>query len=249
MPTVKSKTKKTVVKTKTVKKEEKPAGLELTVFNTDGKEVSKLDLNPQIFGLKINPDLVKQTVEAQMSQSRVPYAHTKDRGEVRGGGKKPWRQKGTGRARHGSIRSPIWRGGGVTFGPRKEKVFAKKINKKMRRKALFMVLSGKVRDKELILLDDLKLEQPKTKLMAKIINNIFGAPALAGDKSLAKAMTPSVLIALPAPDKNVILAARNIPRFLTIGANSLNVVDLLNYKYLIMPKKALEVIERTFLKM
>lgn len=255
MPTVKSKTKKTAKTIKIekavaeVKESKKEPGLFLPVYDTNGKEVATAELRPEIFGLKLNPDLVKQVVEAQISQSRIPYAHTKDRGEVRGGGKKPWRQKGTGRARHGSIRSPIWRGGGVTFGPRKEKVFAKKINKKMRRKALFMVLSGKVRDKELILLDDLKLEQPKTKLMAKIINNIFGAPALAGDKSLAKARTPSVLIALPVPDKNVILAARNIPRFSTIGANSLNVVDLLNYKYLIMPKEALEVIERTFLKM
>ncbi len=280
MAAVKSKTKKVAVKEKTVKKEpaglgsekkelnpphpsfkKEGTGLELPVYNTEGKEVSKIELNSQIFGLKLNPDLVKQAVEAQMSQSRIPYAHVKDRSEVRGGGKKPWRQKGTGRARHGSIRSPIWRGGGVTFGPRKEKVFAKKINKKMRRRALFMVLSGKAHDNELIILDDLKLGQPKTKLIAKVLKNIFGvfagvaernsalsrsSASLLQDKSLAKARTPSVLIALPVSDKNVILAVRNIPKSSTIGASSLNVIDLLSHKYLIMPKESLGVIEKTF---
>ncbi|MFH0852428.1 MAG: 50S ribosomal protein L4, partial [bacterium] len=115
--------------------------MELTVYNTEGQEVEKIELPEKVFGLKVNNNLVKQAYEAQMSQARIPYAHAKDRSEVRGGGKKPWRQKGTGRARHGSIRSPLWRGGGVTHGPRKEKVYAKDINKKMKRAALLMVLS------------------------------------------------------------------------------------------------------------
>ena len=240
MPPVKSKTKKAVSSQKTVAKEQKAsAGLELAVFNTEGKEVEKINLPQGIFGLKVNHDLVKQAVEAQMSQARIPYAHTKDRGEVRGGGKKPWRQKGTGRARHGSIRSPIWRGGGVTFGPRKEKVFAKEISKKMRRKALLMVLSGKAKDNEIVVLDDLKLEQAKTKLMAQIIKNL---------NSVKNDLGKGALVVMGAKDENVIRATRNIPKFLTIGAQSLNVADLLNHKYILMPKGAIEIIEKTFLR-
>jgi len=225
--------------------------LELSVFNQEGKEVEKIELPQEIFGLKINQGLVKQAVEAQMSQARIPYAHAKDRSEVRGGGKKPWRQKGTGRARHGSIRSPIWRGGGVTHGPRKEKNFVKKINKKMKRQALLMVLSGKVKDNEMIVLDDLKLEQPKTKLMAKIIKNLTlrlassaGEPRPGNKIELDK----GALIVMSAKDENIIRATRNIPKFSTIGAQSLNVVDLLSCKYLLMPKGAIEIIRNTYSK-
>lgn len=235
MNPVESKTKKIVPP---AKKEKTPAGLELAVYDMEGKEVSKVSLPPQIFGLKVNHDLVKQAVEAQMSQARVPYAHAKGRGEVRGGGKKPWRQKGTGRARHGSIRSPLWRGGGVTFGPRKEKVFAKKINKKMKRQALLMVLSGKVKDDELILLDDLKIEKPKTKEIVEIIKNL--------KSKIKKVLDKGTLIILPKKDDNIIWATRNIPQVATIGADSLNVVDLLSYKYLLIPKQTIEVIEKTY---
>ena len=247
MSTVKSKTKKAEIEAKGTQNEETqkempktvkkgPTSLELAVYNQEGQEVEKISLPQEIFGLKINQDLVKQAVEAQMSQARIPYAHTKDRSEVRGGGKKPWRQKGTGRARHGSIRSPLWRGGGVTFGPRKEKDFSKKINKKMKRQALLMVLSGKARDNEIILLDDLKLEQPKTKLMAKIIGNL--------EAKIKKDFKKGTLIALFTKDENIIRATRNIPKISTIGVNSLNVVDLLSYKYLLMLKGAIEVIKK-----
>ncbi len=258
MPSVKPKTEKVAKEKKTVKKEpagleseqkeknppqpsfkKEGVGLELAVYNQEGQEVEKITLPQEIFGLKINQDLVKQAVEAQMSQSRIPYAHAKDRSEVRGGGKKPWRQKGTGRARHGSIRSPIWRGGGVTHGPRKEKNFAKKINKKMRRAALLMTLSGKVKDNELVVLDDLKLEQPKTKEMVKIIRQLAGKVKSDLDKG--------ALVVIPQKDENIIRATRNIPKFSTIGVQSLNVVDLLSYKYLLMPKGAIEVIKKIFL--
>lgn len=238
MPVVKTKRKKPASKEKAVKKE--PARLELAVFNKEGNEVSRIELNPQIFGLKINTGLIKQSYEAQMSQSRTPYAHAKDRSEVKGGGKKPWRQKGTGRSRHGSIRSPIWRGGGVTFGPRKEKKFAKKINRKMRRKALLMVLSGKARDNELIFLDELKLEQPKTKEMVMIIRQLA--------EKVKNDIKKGGLVVLPSKDENIVRATRNIPKFLAIGAGNLNIVDLLNYKYVLMPKQAAEVIEKTYLK-
>ena len=129
--------------------------MKVSVYNQEGKEVGKVLLPKEIFEVKVNPDLVHQVVVCQMANRRQPIAHTKDRGEVRGGGRKPWSQKGTGRARHGSIRSPLWIGGGVTFGPRKEKIFKKKIPKKMRRKALFMVLSGKAKENLLLVLDKL----------------------------------------------------------------------------------------------
>jgi len=241
MPSVKPITKKAVSSKKAEKTEAKqPASLELPVFNQEGKEVEKIRLPGQIFALKINPDLINQVYEAQMSQSRIHYAQTKDRSEVRGGGKKPWRQKGTGRARHGSIRSPLWKGGGVTFGPRNEKVFAKDINRKMRRAALLMVLSGKVRDNELIVLDDLKLEQPKTKLMASIVKSF--------KLKVKSDINEGGIIIMPQKDENVIRATRNIPKFATIGAQSLNVADLLSYKYLLMMKGAIEVVAKTYLK-
>lgn len=238
MPPVNPKNKKAATNGKPTKNE--PAGLEFPIYNTEGQEVDKINLPQEIFGLKINQDLVKQAVEAQMSQARIPYAHAKDRSEVRGGGKKPWRQKGTGRARHGSIRSPIWRGGGVTHGPRKEKDFSKKINKKMKRQALLMVLSGKAKDGEIVVLDDLKLEQPKTKLMANIVKSLKFKVKSDIDKG--------GLVVIPVKDENVIRATRNIPKFSTIGARSLNVVDLLSYKYLLMPKGAIEIIKKTYLK-
>jgi len=239
MPSVKdttekvSKEKKVV---KTVKKE--PVSLELAVFDQSGQEVEKITLPQEIFGLKINEGLVKQAVEAQMSQSRIPYAHAKDRSEVRGGGKKPWRQKGTGRARHGSSRSPIWRGGGVTHGPRKEKNFAKKINKQMKRLALLMVLSGKARDNEIVVLNDLKIEEPKTKLMANVIRQLVAKVKNDFDKG--------ALLAMPQKDEKIIRASRNLPKFTTISVNSLNVVDLLSRKYLLMTKAAIEVIKKTY---
>jgi large subunit ribosomal protein L4 len=207
----------------------------VNTYNQNGEKIGQTRLPKEIFDVKINPDLVHQVVVSQMANRRKVIAHTKDRGEVRGGGRKPWRQKGTGRARHGSIRSPLWRGGGVTFGPRKEKVFKKEIPKKMRRKALFMVLSGKAKNNLLILLDKLKIEKPKTKLMVEILKKL-------------PSKDESALIALPELDKNLILAARNLPEVETIQAKDLNVLDLLSFKYLIMPKESIKVIKETFLK-
>lgn len=235
----KPKTKKVASSKKAEKAELKQTvNLELAVFDQDGKEVEKINLPQEIFGLKINNGLVKQAVEAQMSQSRIPYAHAKDRSEVSGGGKKPWRQKGTGRARHGSIRSPIWKGGGVTHGPRKEKNFTKKINKQMRRLALLMVLSGKARDNEILVLNDLKIEAPKTKLMADVVRSL--------KTKVKNDLDRGALIAMAQKDEKIIRATRNIPKINTIGANSLNVVDLLSYKYLLMPKEAIEVIRKIY---
>jgi len=211
----------------------------VNTYNQDGKETGKTELPSEIFEVKFSPDLVHQIVVSQMANRRQNSAQAKDRSEVQGGGRKPWRQKGTGRARHGSIRSPLWKGGGVTFGPTKERDFKKIIPKKMRRKALFMVLSQKAKDDELVVLDDLKIEKPKTKIMKEIIQNL---------KSKIKDIkTGSFLIALPKIDKNIILSTKNIPKTDTIQAKELNCLDILNYKYLMLPKKSIEVIKETFL--
>jgi large subunit ribosomal protein L4 len=209
--------------------------MQVKVYNQEGKETGKVRLPKEIFGVPLNEDLVHQVVVSQMANRRQVLAHTKDRGEVKGGGRKPWRQKGTGRARAGSIRSPLWKGGGVTFGPRKEKVFKKRIPKKMRRKALLMVLSAKAKNNLLILLDKLKIEKPKTKEMAKILEKL-------------PPKGKNCLIALPEMDKKIILATRNIPKVETIQAKDLNPLDLLSFKYLLLPKDSVKVIKDTFLK-
>jgi len=140
----------------------------VNAYNQKGEEIGKTELPKEIFEVGLNSDLVYQVVLSQTANRRQVLAKTKDRSEVRGGGRKPWRQKGTGRARHGSIRSPIWKGGGVTFGPTTEKVFKKIIPKKMRRKALFMVLSAKAKENLILVLDKLEIEKPKTKSMIDI---------------------------------------------------------------------------------
>jgi len=210
--------------------------MKVSLYDQQGKEVGQTLLPKEIFEVKLNADLVHQVVVSQMANRRQVIAHTKDRSEVRGGGRKPWRQKGTGRARHGSRRSPIWKGGGVTFGPTKERVFKKKINIKMRRKALFMVLSAKAKEKILIVLDEgFKIEKPKTKLMVEILQKL-------------PCKQQSCLLALANMDKNVIRAASNLPKVKIMQAKDLSVLDLLNFKYLVMPKTAVKVIKETFLK-
>lgn len=217
--------------------------MKIAVYNQQGKEIGTTLLPKEIFDVKINPDLMHQVVVSQMANRRKVIAHAKGRGEVRGGGRKPWRQKGTGRARVGSIRSPLWRHGGVTFGPTKERVFKKVIPKKMKRLALFMVLSGKVKNNLLILLDKLKIDQVKTKLIVKTIENL-----ITPHQNLVRGKKGSILIALPELDKNIILAARNIPKVETVEVRNLNALDLLSFKYLIMPKESIKVIKTTFLK-
>ncbi len=209
--------------------------MKVPVYNQKGEKISEALLPKEVFDVKMNSDLVHQIVLSQTANRRQKTAKTKDRSEVRGGGRKPWRQKGTGRARVGSIRSPIWRGGGVTFGPRTEKVFKKRIPKKMRRKALFMVLSAKAKENLLLVLDNLKIEKPKTKSMAEILNKLF----------LKKG---SGLIVLSQMDKNIIKSTRNIPKVYAMQAKDLNVLDLLSYKYVMIPKEAIKTIKDTFLK-
>lgn len=205
------------------------------VLNYQGEKVSEIDLPKELFDIPLNQNLVWQVIVSQRSNRRQSIAYTKDRSEVSGGGRKPWPQKGTGRARHGSIRSPLWKGGGVTFGPRKEKNFKKKIPKKMRRKALFMVLSEKAREKLLILLDKLEMEKIKTKIASNIFRNLV--------KNSKK-----TLLVLPDNEKKIILSFRNIPNLKIEQAKDLNCLDLLNSKYIIMPVKSIDVLKKTFIK-
>jgi len=209
--------------------------MKVNVYDKEGKVISEIQLPEKIFGVKLNADLLHQVVVSQAANRRQANAHTKDRGEVRGGGKKPWKQKGTGRARHGSIRSPLWKGGGVTFGPTNERVFTKIIPVKMARKALFMALSSKALDNSLVVLDDLRLDKIKTKEMVGLLKKLPG-------------QAKSSIIALPANDKNVIFSSRNIPKVKTMPAKDLNALDLLKFKYLLLPKESIKVIENTFAK-
>jgi len=204
------------------------------VYNQQGKKTGEMVLPKEIFQVPLNADLVHQVLISHTANKRQVSAHTKDRSEVRGGGRKPWRQKGTGRARHGSIRSPLWKGGGVTGGPRNDKVYEKDIPKKMRKKALFMVLSQKAKDNLLVVLDKLEMEKPKTKQMAQIIKKL---PCGSGSR-----------LVLIHDGKNIFLAARNIVKTGVSEARNLNIVDLLNYKYVLVSKDGIKEIEKTFLK-
>jgi large subunit ribosomal protein L4 len=213
------------------------------LYNQNAEVIGEAELPDGIFGVKMNHDLIRQVLVAQMANSRQVIAHMKGRGEVRGGGKKPWRQKGTGRARHASRRSPIWKGGGVTFGPTKERSFEKKINKKTKRKALFMVLSSKIQDKELMLLDDLKLDIPKTREALGVINGLSGK--MAGYKNTKK-KRDFILFVTPEKDKTILRAVNNLPFVEMLDAKSLNIKDLLEKKYLILLKDAVPAIEKTY---
>jgi len=212
--------------------------MDVKLYNQKGEEIGKAALPASIFDVALDRDLVHQATVTQQANARKPIAHAKDRSEVSGGGRKPWRQKGTGRARHGSIRSPIWRGGGATFGPTKERVFSKKINKKMKQKALFMALSSKIRDKEAILLDKLDLSEPKTKQMAQIIDGL--------EKKLKLDLNKGTLIIIPKVDQDISRASRNIPKIKVVRADSLNVLDVLSHRSLLMLKPAIGVIKQTY---
>jgi len=214
--------------------------LKLPVYNLEGEKVGETELNPKIFSEKFRPALIWQVLTSMQANRHFPWAHTKTRGEVRGGGAKPWRQKGTGRARHGSIRSPIWRGGGVTFGPRKEKNYSKKIPKKMRRKALFSALSQKLKDGEIKIVDQWQLPEIKTKRMAEILDKLLNLKKREKKKD--------ALIVLAEKNEKVRRSSSNLLKTKTILADSLNVEDVLKYKNLLLEKRALPIIEKTFLK-
>lgn len=199
-----------------------------------------MELPVKMFGVKWNANLVHQVVTSMMSNARPTVADTKGRGEVRGGGKKPWQQKGTGRARHGSSRSPIWSGGGVTHGPLAERNFKKKINKKMKTKALATILSAKLRDGEVVLLEGLSLAAPKVKLAAETLANLAKVFAKINYKIGKRA-----IIATAGPDENLKKSFRNIKSTLVEEVRNLNPLLLLNYKYVVLvkPEESLAVLE------
>lgn len=201
-----------------------------------------MKLPESVFGLRWNGDLVHQVVVGMQSNQRANTAQVKDRGAVRGGGKKPWRQKGTGRARHGSSRSPIWKGGGATHGPTTERNYEKKINKKMKTKALFTVISQKHRDGEVVLVDQFKFATPKTK---EAQNNINALAKIKGFEKLVYRKGKRALIALPAGDAKVLKSFQNLPGTEVIETRNLNPELLLNYQYLVIssPEISLPLLE------
>ena len=234
--TAKASTKRPVKKEKVEKvakpkKEVEEVSLEGTIYDVEGNSAGKVALPKEVFGLPWNGDLVAQVVNAIQSSARKPYAHTKDRGEVSGGGKKPWKQKGTGRARHGSSRSPIWVGGGVAHGPRNEKDYDRKVNKKSKVKALFTILSAKWRDGEVLFVKNLKLAEPKTKLALAMIDRIS---KVQGFDKLATKKKNSALITVPALEENVKRGFSNLGNFEVSELRNINPVSLLQYKYLVI---------------
>lgn len=203
------------------------------LYNKTAEVIGQIDLPDRIFGYRWNPDLVHTALQAQQKNARQPLAHTKGRGEVAGGGKKPWRQKHTGRARHGSIRSPIWVGGGVAHGPTKEKKYKVKLNQKMKQAAIFSVLAKKMQDNEIKVIDSLEIEQPKTKLVAGMLKKFFDR-------------RKSILL-IPSPtNKNIYRAISNLPKTKALDPRSLNVLDLLRYKYIFLEKDAVHIINNHY---
>jgi large subunit ribosomal protein L4 len=209
----------------------------VSVYNQTGEKISDLDLNSKIFGLeKIDASLVHQAVRIQQSNLRRPWAHTKMQGEVAGSGKKPWKQKGTGRARVGSVRSPLWRHGGIVLGPRNTRDWSLKMNRSAFRKALFTILTDKVKENKLAIVDSLE-DTGKTKQLQSKLSVIAGKAGLGKKYALIT----------PASNKGLERAARNLPQATVLQADQLNVFDLLNYDLLIL-KDALPIIEKVYLR-
>lgn len=199
----------------------------VTLYNQEGKAVGEIELSPALFDVEPSEGLVHDAVVAHTAGTRVAIAHTKDRGEVAGTGKKPWKQKGTGRARHGSRRSPIWVGGGITFGPRNIRNFAIKLNKKARRKALAMVLSDKVKHGALCAVESLAVQDGKTKALAQLLKNL----PVSGKKTL---------ILVEAENRDVGKAARNLQDVATVPVHSLNIIELLKFPSILISKQGLD---------
>ena len=231
--TTKETTKKVnkIAEEKSEKKVRPAANLEAEVYSQKGKAVGKLTLPESIFGLSWNGDLVHQVVTAMQANARTPVAHTKTRGEVRGGGKKPWRQKGTGRARHGSTRSPMWVGGGVTHGPRNDKSYEQKINKKMRIKALFTVLSEKFRKGQILFVEELALKNIKTKDAVLVINDLS---KVSGFEKIVGGKKANLYITTPAKTDAVKKSFANIKTVEIDEIKNINPVDLLTFRYIII---------------
>lgn len=212
--------------------------METVVYNLKNEKVGTVTLPDSVFGAKWNAALVKQVFDAQRANARSPWAHTKERGEVSGGGRKPWRQKGTGRARHGSTRSPLWVGGGKAHGPRNEKDYSEKVNKKMKRLAVFSVLSKKMKNGEIKVFEDFMIDAPKTKALAPVLRNILGMR-----KDIKKF---DVLLVASGGNENLFRASANLTKAKALNADSLNIYDIMNHKNFFVEKAAVDVIEKHY---
>ena len=209
--------------------------MDATIYNQSGKAAGKIKLPEGIFGVKWNADLVHEVVRLMNSNSRSAIANTKTRGEVRGGGKKPWQQKGTGRARHGSSRSPLWVGGGITHGPRADKNFTRKVNKKARAKALYTIMSRKFKDGEVLFLDSLSFKAPKSKEAKGVLAALSG---IKGYERLATKKANAALIALDARADAVAKSFHNFGNISVEEFRNVNPVSILNHTYLIIANPA-----------
>ncbi len=213
--------------------------MKATLYNQNLETTGDVELNAKIYEIDPVVELIQQAVRVQMANGRQSLGNTKTRGEVRGGGKKPWKQKGTGNARAGSIRSPIWRHGGVALGPRSNRNFELKMNKKEWRKALYMALTDKAQTKNFVIFSELNVAAPKTKEMVALFKNISEKVTTSAKK---------YLVLSPKKDENLEKATRNLKNVKVIFANSLNVVDIIEADAIVAPRTSLDIIERTYLK-
>ncbi|MFA7319217.1 MAG: 50S ribosomal protein L4 [Parcubacteria group bacterium] len=206
--------------------------MKISVYNLEGKKLEDMEVSEAVFGVKANDELVQQAFVSIQSNQRQVLAHTKNRGERAGSGIKPWKQKGTGRARVGSVRTPTWRKGGVAFGPRNDRNFKKKINKKMNTQAIKLVLSGKVKDNELKIIDKFEFKDNKTKAVAVALSKLK--------------IASRILLSFSAAEKEARMASRNIAKAENIMTAQLNIVDMLNNKYLLMSKESVKYLEEKY---
>ena len=202
----------------------------VTVYNIEGKEVGSIELNDAVFGVEINEHLVHMAVVNQLANNRQGTQSAKTRSEVSGGGRKPWRQKGTGHARQGSTRAPQWTGGGIVFAP-KPRDYSFKMNKKEKKLALLSALTSKVADNKIVVLDEFKLDEIKTKKFAEVMNNLKVSKAL---------------VVLEGENKNVVLSGRNIPTVKVSATNEINTYDVLKYDTLVVTKAAVEKLQEVY---
>ena len=202
----------------------------VSVYNIEGKEVGSIELNDAVFGVEVNEHLVHMAVVNQLANNRQGTQSAKTRSEVSGGGRKPWRQKGTGHARQGSTRSPQWTGGGVVFAP-KPRDYSFKMNKKEKRIALLSALSSKVAESKIVVLDEFKLDEMKTKKFVEVMNNL---------------KVENALVVLEGENKNVVLSGRNIPSVKVSATNEINTYDVLKYETLVVTKAAVEKLEEVY---
>ena len=202
----------------------------VSVYNIEGKEVGSIELNDAVFGVEVNEHLVHMAVVNQLANNRQGTQSAKTRSEVSGGGRKPWRQKGTGHARHGSTRAPQWTGGGIVFAP-KPRDYSFKMNKKEKRIALLSALSSKVAESKIVVLDEFKLDEIKTKKFVEVMNNL---------------KVENALVVLEGENKNVVLSGRNIPSVKVTATNEINTYDVLKYTTLVVTKAAVEKLEEVY---